>query len=116
MNHTPTPLEKLRNFLFQTNLSAKDRVEINLIVVDAVTKCFSDGQESCLTEIAELKAMVKDADYARAKACVNACTPFEDPEKTIPRMLLENELKDTEIAELKARVAELEQLLNATKD
>lgn len=57
-----------------------------------------------------IEAYVLDEDeFLRAQTCVNACAPFEDPDKTIPRILLENE-------ELNDRVKELEQLLNAIKD
>lgn len=54
-------------------------------------------------------ALLSEVDYARAKACVNACGGMVDPAREIAA-------KDNEIAQLKARVQELEQSLNATKD
>lgn len=67
--------------------------------------------------------VVPIVDYAHAKACVNACAEFPDPKIDIGLLKLDNEQKakllvscemalterDTEIAELKARVKELEQ-------
>lgn len=67
-------------------------------------------------------AFMTKEDYARAKICVNACAEFPDPKIDIGLLKLDNEQKakllvscetalterDTEIAQLKARVKELE--------
>lgn len=60
--------------------------------------------------------LMRAQDYARAKVCVNACEGMEDPWADILAMSTDLSVgksimdeKDTEIAELKARVKELEQ-------
>lgn len=61
------------------------------------------------------------ADAERIVACVNACEGMEDPAKEIKQLIFEldmakvtNEINEKEIAALKARVAELETVMQDT--
>lgn len=63
----------------------------------------------------ENMVVVPLVDYERARACVNACEGMQDPWADILAMSTDLSVgksimdeKDTEIAKLKARVAELE--------
>ena len=94
--------------------------------LDAAIKRELELREQSNPEYDKFKADYKAAKEKRFESCINACADFPDPKIDIGFLKIDNEQKarllvsceaalaerDTEIAELKARVAELQALLN----
>jgi hypothetical protein len=95
MEHTPTPLEKLRNLLADIELKNEDRGAIKLIVVDAVIKGYEDGMAACADEIQALQDRVKELEVKRQWISVKDSLP--EPNDEYYQVAVKNKNKDNGI-------------------